>query len=113
MKLFAALLLALSPAASAFTFDASTGLSNRVLTPNGDGLNDGVVFSYSNPADAAVAGEVFDLKGAKVADLTPGPAANTLAWDGKAGGIPVPSGVYLFLIRGEDKAFNGTLLVFQ
>ena len=94
-----------------FQFAPDTGVSNRVLTPNGDGLNDNVVFTFDNPRDSNVSGEIFDIHGAKVADLTQGPMVNTLLWDGKAEGTPVPSGVYIYQLRSENRIFNGTLVV--
>ncbi len=37
--------------------------------------------------------------------------ADTLTWDGKAGGRTVPRGVYIYQIKAEDKTFNGTIVV--
>lgn len=111
LSLAAAAALVASPRPLAFSFDPKSGLSNRFLTPNGDGKNDTVVFSYSNPRDAAVSGRVVDLKGANVAELSAGTAADTLVWDGKAGGQAVPGGVYIFIIQGETLVYTGTLVV--
>jgi len=91
-------------------FDVSQ-LSNKVITPNGDGRNDKAVFLFDNPRDAAFSGRIFDRQGGFVADMIPGVLANTLQWDGKGGGRVVPGGVYIYQIRGESKAFSGTLLV--
>ena len=91
-------------------FDIS-GLTNRAITPNGDGLNDAAVFTFDNPRDSAYSGKIFDLGGAFVANMTAGPVANSLQWDGKSGGHAVSGGAYVYQIRSEDKTFNGTLLV--
>ncbi|MEK7745693.1 MAG: gliding motility-associated C-terminal domain-containing protein, partial [Elusimicrobiota bacterium] len=99
-----------------FSFDLST-LSNKAITPNGDGLNDAAVLWGDNPKDSAYSGKIFDLSGAKVADMAQGPLSGTgtwsLSWDGKAGGRAVDGGVYVYQIRAEDKIFNGTLLVIR
>ena len=34
-------------------------------------------------------------------------------WDGKAGGRAVDGGVYVYQIRAEGRAFNGTLVVIR
>lgn len=93
-----------------FAFNTSQ-LSNKAITPNGDGLNDAAVFSFDNPADAAFSGRIYDIDGSFVAEMTPGPGRDRLSWDGKAGGQAVPSGVYVYQVRGEDKVFNGTVVV--
>jgi hypothetical protein len=93
-------------------FDIS-GLSNRAITPNGDGLNDKAVFTFDNPRDSAFSGKIYDLNGAFVADMTNGPVANSLQWDGKAGGRPVSGGAYVYQIKAEKEMFNGTLLVIR
>ena len=62
-------------------------MSNKVITPNGDGLNDYTVFTLDNPRDSALTGKIFDLTGAFVSDMRPGTQiADTLTWDGKANG---------------------------
>lgn len=97
---------------SGFDFDRS-GTFNKAITPNGDGLNDAAVFVFDNPKDSAVTGRVFDLKGGFVADMRAGPIANSLQWDGKAGGRAVSRGVYLYQIQAEGRAFNGTVMVIR
>lgn len=94
----------------ALSFDVSQ-LSNKVLTPNGDGRNDKTTFLFDNPRDAAFSGKIYDRQGAFVADMVPGVLANSLQWDARGGGGVVPGGVYVYQIRGEGKVFSGTLLV--
>ncbi len=94
------------------TFDIS-GLSNKIITPNGDGLNDSAVFTFDNPKDSAFSGKIYDIEGGFVADMFNGPVENSLEWDGKRNGKRVHGGVYVYQIRAENKVFNGTLLVIR
>ena len=94
----------------AFSFDPKTGVSNRFLTPNGDGRNDSVVFKYRNPRDSAISGRIIDIKGAFVSELSPA-GDQKLSWDGKGRGTVVPSGVYIYIIVGEDSVYTGTVVV--
>ena len=92
-------------------FDLSN-MSSRVITPNGDGRNDTLIFLYDpGPNNVVPAGKIFDLRGAYVADLTPGLVPNTLTWNGFMNGIPVHSGVYVYRITGDGKTFTGTIVV--
>lgn len=96
-----------------FSLD-SGGVSNRALTPNGDGLNDTVVFTFDNPKFSAFTGKLYDLRGRFVSDMRPGPAPDySLLWDGKAGGVVVARGVYMYQIQAEGKTFNGTVVVIR
>jgi len=98
---------------TSFNLDAG-GVSNRALTPNGDGLNDTVVFTFDNPKDSSFSGKIYDLRGRFVSDMRGGPVSGaSLLWDGKAGGAVVPGGVYMYQITAEGRTFNGTLVVIQ
>ncbi|PCI36620.1 MAG: hypothetical protein COB53_08935 [Elusimicrobia bacterium] len=99
-----------------FSFDSSSGVSNRFITPNGDTFNDTVVFTFENPRDSAVSGSIYDLKGAEVARLTIGPTPpsvtqSTLEWDGRMGGQAVNGGLYIYVILSEETVVSGTLVV--
>jgi hypothetical protein len=92
-------------------FDISN-ISGRVITPNGDGLNDQVIFTYDpGPNNATPSGAIYDVRGAFVANMTGGLVPNTLIWDGKASGRTVTSGVYVYQIKGDSKTFTGTIVV--
>ncbi|MEK7383529.1 MAG: hypothetical protein AAB262_09620, partial [Elusimicrobiota bacterium] len=92
-------------------FDLSN-LSGRVITPNGDSLNDIAIFSYDpGPKNISAAGRIFDLRGAAVAEMAPGLVPNTLTWDGRMNGRPATSGVYVYRITGDGKTFTGTIVV--
>ncbi|MBI3565919.1 MAG: gliding motility-associated C-terminal domain-containing protein [Elusimicrobia bacterium] len=92
-------------------FDVSN-LASRVITPNGDGRNDTLIFSYDpGPKNVVPVGKVFDLQGAFVADMTSGLVPNTLTWDGRMNGAPVRGGVYVYRITGDGKTFTGSIVV--
>jgi hypothetical protein len=96
-----------------FAFNVG-GVSNRFITPNGDGKNDDVVFTFDNPRDSAVTGKIFDLRGRVVVpSLPPGPVSNSLTWDGTAGGRSVSGGVYIYQIQAEGQTFSGTLVIIK
>lgn len=96
-----------------FSFDIAA-ISNKAITPNGDGLNDTVVFIFDNPMDSSFAGKIYDMRGAFVADMRTGPLlGQSLLWDGKAANQTVPGGVYVYQIKAENKVFNGTLMVIR
>lgn len=98
---------------AAFNLDTG-GVSNRALTPNGDGLNDTVVFTFDNPKDSGFTGKIFDVRGRLVSEMRPGPVAgSSLLWDGKSGGAVVPRGVYMYQIQAEGRTFNGTVVVIR
>lgn len=95
-----------------FNFDAGTGLSGRLVTPNGDGANDAVLFSFSNPFDSAVALRILDITGSEVASTAAAPGQNQLQWNGRGpSGDPVRSGIYIYQIESEGKVFSGTVVV--
>ncbi|HXT00706.1 MAG TPA: hypothetical protein VN915_08540 [Elusimicrobiota bacterium] len=97
--------------AAGAVFDVSN-LASRVITPNGDGLNDTLIFAYDpGPRNVVPEGKIFDLRGAFVADMVPGLVPNTLTWNGYMNGMPVHSGVYVYRITGDGKTFTGTIVV--
>jgi gliding motility-associated-like protein len=94
----------------AATFDLSN-ITTRVITPNGDNRNDQFMILFDNPNRAHVHGKIFDMRGAYVADMAPGPQPHSLIWDGKMNGRTVTSGVYVYQVEGDGKMFNGTVVV--
>lgn len=95
-----------------FSFDPA-GVSNRQVTPNGDGKNDDVVFTFNNPRAAAVTGRILDVRGRVVAEMVPGPVSDSLLWDGRGRGVQVPGGVYIYQIESEGKVHSGTVIVIK
>ncbi len=92
-------------------FDMSN-LYSRVITPNGDGLNDMMIFKYDpGPKNVQPTGKIMDLQGGFVADMVPGADPTTLTWNGRMNGLPVRSGAYVYRITGDGKIFTGTIVV--
>jgi gliding motility-associated-like protein len=77
----------------------------RVLTPNGDGINDTIDFSGIG-ASASV--HIYDIKGRRIRTLS----SPTLSWDGRddGGGI-VESGLYLYQFTALGERVSGLILV--
>ncbi|MBI2384864.1 MAG: hypothetical protein HYV14_02505 [Elusimicrobia bacterium] len=93
-----------------FAFNLA-GLSNRFVTPNGDGKNDTAVFTFDNPRDAKVTGRILDLRGrVVVSELAPGPVQNTLEWKP---GAALPGGIYIYQLEGEGQSFTGTIVILK
>ncbi len=99
------------------------GPLSRVVTPNGDGINDAVFFCFENPQDAEISGKIYTLLGGEVASIGPRrdrtgtagsacPAAVVRAqyttWDSAAN---VRSGIYVYRITTAEQLFTGTVLV--
>ena len=109
------LLLARFAAAAAvgvlgFTFN---GVSNRFITPNGDGRNDNVAFRFSNPSDSAGTVKIYDLRGHLLTTISinSGTGAVSAVWDARANGQIVPTGVYIYVIAVEGVVASGALVV--
>ncbi|MFH1353304.1 MAG: hypothetical protein ABIH68_07015, partial [bacterium] len=85
----------------------------KVFTPNGDHHNDICGFTYDGTGDYALSGEIFDLRGRKIADMKAGNwTEDSLIWDGKDNsGNFVKPGVYIWQIKGGGKVDNGTVVV--
>ena len=87
-------------------------LSSRMLTPNGDGVNDAVTMNFNLlqlTQPTLVAWEIYDLSGRRVHTVFAeerriGPA--TYQWDGRAAGGLLPPGNYLWVLRVEADAFE-------
>ncbi len=94
----------------AFNFNQA-GISNRMVTPNGDGKNDSVVFRFDNPRDSEVSIRILDLRGKQVATVTtPGDTAFSRMW---TPGPALPGGVYIYQIESEGQVFSGTIVLIK
>lgn len=97
--------------AQSVVFDLSN-ISSRVITPNNDGLNDILIFTYDpGPRNVVPTGQIFDTRGQVVASMGFGLVPNTMVWDGRMNGRAVTSGVYVYQLKGDGKVFNGTIVV--
>lgn len=87
------------------------GVSNRIITPNGDHRNDEAVFRFSNPRDAAGTLRIYDRGGHEAAFIEIPAGALSASWDGRRGGQAAASGVYLYVLTVEEKTVSGTVVV--
>ena len=96
--------------AQSFSF---SGVSNRFLTPNGDGQNDNVAFKFSNPADSAGTVKIYDLRGHLLTTIAinAGTGATSAVWDGRVNGQVAATGVYIFVIAVESVVASGAVVV--
>jgi len=97
-------------------FTLVNGPIPKIITPNGDGLNDFCEFFYDNPQNFAPAGKIFDITGALVVNMANGPlksdSSGSLRWRGvDASGRIVRSGVYIYQIDAGGEVYNGTVVV--
>ncbi|MBN2406365.1 MAG: gliding motility-associated C-terminal domain-containing protein [Elusimicrobia bacterium] len=85
----------------------------KVFTPNEDGINDKVNFMFENPKESLFSGEIYDIAGAIVADMTVSDDFDyALMWDGKdRDGNTADKGVYVYQIKSEGKTINGTVIL--
>jgi hypothetical protein len=89
-----------------------TRVAPRIITPNGDGANDKARFEFDNPEDLPVTGEVYNLSGARIADLKGSDPASVLLWDGKdVDGKVVAGGIYIYQLEFQGKTATGTVVV--
>lgn len=104
-----------------FTFFGPLG---RVITPNGDGINDRLFLCFDNFSDSGVSGKIYTVLGAEVASMGPktssaapttscpgGALPQYISWDGHSSEGLVRSGMYVYRIEAEGKIFSGTFLV--
>ncbi|MDX6769953.1 MAG: T9SS type A sorting domain-containing protein, partial [Elusimicrobiota bacterium] len=109
-KYFGAYQLRTVERTTGFNFNQA-GVSNRLVTPNGDGKNDAVVFTYDNPRDSEVTVRILDVRGKVVAGSLPaGPASNSKQW---APPSTIPGGVYIYQIESEGRVFTGTIVIIR
>ncbi len=76
----------------------------RILTPNGDGINDTVDFTGIGLETV----QIFDVKGQRIKTLQP----SNLAWDGTdESGRIVESGLYLYQYTSQGERVSGVILI--
>ncbi|MFC2061674.1 LamG-like jellyroll fold domain-containing protein [Elusimicrobiota bacterium] len=102
------------------TFNILSIQPDKIFTPKAQYMNF-IEFKYENPKEANIAGKIYDIRGAYIADMVLGNTASigndsgSFVWDGKdSSGSYVPSGVYIYQIEvtgAEEKIINGTVVV--
>lgn len=77
--------------------------AKKIITPNGDGINDEADFSGLNEEI-----KIFDITGRKIRSVS----AGTGEWDGKDdGGSVVESGVYIYQFKVDGTLVSGVIAV--
>jgi hypothetical protein len=110
MKRFLGIAVALLLSGPAFAVSADVRMSGRVITPNGDGINDHLILDIPTGMDHPQAW-VYSAAGRRVASLVP-VGMGRLAWDGRdASGRSVESGVYLLQISQDAALWSGVVSV--
>lgn len=104
---------ALFPVTAGSANAASLRPAERIITPNGDGINDEAGFSGLLDTDEV---HIFDIRGRRIRTLGPNAHCRTLSasrcWDGRNddGGI-VESGVYIYQFTSQGDRINGVIAV--
>ena len=88
-----------------------TGVKNRLITPNGDGLHEKAFFTFANSQDSAGSLKIYDARGHQVASIDIPSGATSASWDARAGGQMVASGIYIYVLSVEQVRVSGALAV--
>ena len=108
-------LAAVTPSASSQSLGGLTleEVKPRVITPNGDSLNDVVFFQFdSSVAGVPIEGDIRDIRGARVSGMGMNAAEDALTWDGRDdNGRTSPSGIYIYSIKIGQYHATGTVVV--
>jgi flagellar hook assembly protein FlgD len=78
--------------------------SSPVLSPNGDGVDDGVTLSYRVARPSKVVAVLDGPGGAKItlANGAVSPGLHSIGWNGTDGGEPAAEGSWRFAVAGKD-----------
>ena len=80
----------------------------RIITPNGDGIND--VAHFSGLVDGDIV-HIFDVRGRRVRTINASTNSPT-QWDGRNdGGSIVDSGVYIYQYESQGSRVSGVIVV--
>lgn len=86
--------------------------SGRIITPNGDGINDTFAVSLENPQERLLTGMIFDINGREIAEMQTSANGKTMFWNGRdRTGNSIASGTYIYQIRDENSVTNGIVIV--
>jgi gliding motility-associated-like protein len=80
----------------------------KIITPNGDGINDLAIFAVDSLTENYRI-EIFDIKGHRIKTIM---AGSSLSWDGRddSGGL-VESGIYIYQYEVEGTRTSGFIAV--
>lgn len=92
----------------------SANVYPRLISPNGDGINDFVFFVLENNTGAPAQGAIYNAQMLKVADVRESTVfmlnRTILLWDGKdESGAVVNAGIYIYKVQVGNDAFTGTV----
>jgi hypothetical protein len=89
----------------------SLGPEQRGFSPNGDGINDELRFTFSaRPARTRYRVEIFDAGGHRVVARELGSGEHSWSWDGRSSGRELLPGVYAWvMLDGEQVLARGQL----
>lgn len=83
----------------------------KIFTPNGDGVFDEFIVTYTNPEGRAVEARVYDITGARVAEMEQR-GTSMLVWNGRdESGSIGRGGIYIYQLRAGDFTYNGTVVL--
>lgn len=86
-------------------------MQGRIVTPNGDGINDGVTFDLVSPANQGLDSEIYSMQGRRVGHLAR-VTEQQMRWDGRdMQGRTVESGIYVVQIRDGNALWSGVVSV--
>ncbi|OGS52971.1 MAG: hypothetical protein A3J79_12730 [Elusimicrobia bacterium RIFOXYB2_FULL_62_6] len=83
----------------------------KIITPNGDGINDEFNYTFENPTTDKAEGAVFGIDGRRVAAMV-SKTDSWLAWQGADDNAnPLAPGLYVYQVRCGAKVYNGTVVI--
>lgn len=91
-----------------------TEVAPRIVTPNGDALNDKIFFKFdSSLTGLPLETDILDVNGAKVSHLQVDSINDKyLTWDGRdTSGKHVSAGIYVYSIKLGKSMASGTIVV--
>jgi hypothetical protein len=83
----------------------------RIITPNGDSINDEFNITFENPTAERVEGSIYDLSGMFIAKMVL-KTELWLSWGGVyESSSKVPAGIYFYQVKVGSKVRHGTVVV--
>lgn len=85
---------------------------SRIITPNGDGINDIFTINFENPKDSFVSGAIYDVAGRNIGDMKLSSDGMKIYWNGRdLMENAVDAGSYIYQIRSPEYVYNGLVIV--